>query len=382
MSVIPMREPTPMKNTNMNSSTRRMQTRRAAAGFTLLEFLVAMSMFIVIGGAVFELFRQNAPIFNMQQTLAGLNLQMQNAVTQLQQDLVNAGSGYYTGANIPTWPVGVTIINSDTSQANCFTASTFTYGSTCFDTLNIITTDSVTTPSHPGTGGANCVNSNSSPFVVQPPTGFTATTYATHFKSGDELLLVNSTGQQMTTITLTAAGTVSGSNVQLSFNATNSDGTNSTSNDPLGITTHANSGDNPSSLFGIQYCNADWVLRLQPITYSVSTATASDPQLMRTQNGTSNLIADQIIGFRVGAALWNDTHETDAQAYNYNASTFGTGYDFTLVRSVRVSMIGRTTPGATGIFNFQNGFDGGPYQILPAVVVVNPRNLTMDGTQQ
>jgi hypothetical protein len=182
---------------------------------------------------------------------------------------------------------------------------------------------------------------------------------------------------------LTAGGTVSGANIQLSFDDTSASGTNTTANDPLGITTHPNAGDNPSNLFGTQYCASDWVLRLQPITYSVTTANSADPQLMRTQSGTANLVADQVIGFRVGAAIWNDLTLTTGQTYNYNASTYGVdGYDFTLVRSVRVSMIGRATPGEGGVFNYQNGFDGGPYRILPAVVVVNPRNLTMDGTEQ
>ena len=100
------------------------------------------------------------------------------------------------------------------------------------------------------------------------------------------------------------------------------------------------------------------------------------------QSGTTNVLAQQIIGFRIGAALWNDTHNTDSQPYSYQASLFGTGYDFTIVRSVRVSIIGRTAPGATGIYNYQNSFDGGPYQVLGAAVVVNPRNLSMaDSTQ-
>jgi hypothetical protein len=40
-------------------------------------------------------------------------------------------------------------------------------------------------------------------------------------------------------------------------------------------------------------------------------------------------------------------------------------------------LIARTPLGATGLYNYQNGFDGGPYEILGAAIVVNPRNLSM-----
>jgi hypothetical protein len=126
----------------------------------------------------------------------------------------------------------------------------------------------------------------------------------------------------------------------------------------------------------------------------VDTSNPANPLLDRKQSGTTNVLAQQIIGFRVGASLWNHTSDTDGQPYIYQACKFGTdgcpadggvapnGYDFTIVRSVRVSIIGRTTPGATGIYNYQNSFDGGPYQVMGAAVVVNPRNLSMaDSTQ-
>jgi|CZKC01.1.fsa_nt_gi hypothetical protein len=355
------------------SNNRSLKTARIA-GFSLLELMLAISMFLVIGGAAFMLFRQAVPIYSQQQNLASVDIGVQNAVSQLQQDLVNAGTGYYSGANIPSWPVGVTIVNqSDT--ASCVTGSPWTYSAGCFDTLNIITSDPNTPPEHPQT-----VNTNTSTSLLLSTPGLTAaqlTALAADYKSGDELLVVNASGLLMTTIRLTAAGSVSSGNVKLQFSSTNSDGTNAAANDPLAISTHSTLADNGAAVFGVSYTTTDWILRLQPITYQVNVANPANPVLQRVQSGTTNVLAQQIIGFRIGATLWNDTHDTDAQPYNYQASTFGTGYDFTIVRSVRVSIIGRTTPGTSGVYNYQNSFDGGPYQVLGAAVVVNPRNLSM-----
>jgi prepilin-type N-terminal cleavage/methylation domain-containing protein len=64
-------------------------------GFTLVELMVAMAMLVVVGGATLSLFSSHAPYFNQQQNMASLNIAMQDAVTQMQLDLVNAGTGYY-----------------------------------------------------------------------------------------------------------------------------------------------------------------------------------------------------------------------------------------------------------------------------------------------
>jgi Tfp pilus assembly protein PilW len=372
-----------------NSHTRPRVGSRRIAGFTLIEFMAAMGIFMVVGGAAFLLFRQDVPLFNQQQNLAGLNIAVQNAVTQIQQDVVNAGTGFYTGTSLPSWPVGVTIVNTTSSSGSPCQGSNYTYNATCFDTLAIITTDPNTPAEHLGASGG-CVATTATSVVLYTPT-LTAgqvTTLATDYKSGDELMLVKSDGSQATTVKLSAAGSVSGGAVKLSINSTNSDGSNSSTNDPLGITTvsAANvSRDDGFSIYGTSFCNSDWILRLQPITYSVDTTniaggSTSNPKLIRTQGGTSSVVEEQVIGFRVGACLWNGiTTDTTNPKYNYNASTFGAspGSDFTLIRSVRVSLIARTPLGATGLYNYQNGFDGGPYEILGAAIVVNPRNLSM-----
>ena len=223
---------------------------------------------------------------------------MRNAVAQIQLDVANAGTGYYPGTNFPDWPVGVTIVNSNPASA-CNTPSTYTYSSTCFDTLNIIATDPNTPPSHPDNGafafnGTDCVATTASPIYAYPPTGTTAAALASDYHNGDQLLLVDTANSKITTILLsglTGTGgtattfTASGSTgVKLTFNVTNSDGTNTTTNDPLTITTCLVSttpcpaGDlNPK--LNTSFCSTDWILRLAPITYQVSTANAADPPL-------------------------------------------------------------------------------------------------------
>ena len=113
------------------------------------------------------------------------------------------------GNEIPDWPVGVTIVNSNPSSA-CNTPATFTYSSTCFDTLNIITTDSNTPPAHPDNGGftfngADCIVTTASPIYVypQPASGLrrrAAAALAGDYHNGDQLLLVDTANSKMTTI--------------------------------------------------------------------------------------------------------------------------------------------------------------------------------------
>jgi len=379
----------------------------------LIEFMVSMSIFTIVMAAVFTLFRKNDPLFSQQQSVVGLNLALQGAVTQMELDGVNAGTGYYSGSNIPNWPIGITIQNTVPVTGQCGDNATFTYAATCFDTLNFITADPNTPPQHLGTAG-NFIDTTVSPMSLYTP-GLTAaqlTALAANYHSGDELMLVAVDGSTMTTVKLTANGSVAAGAVSLSFVPTLGPassppcaGCNTAANDYLGITSSTDSSDNNghtqlSNVFG----NSDWILRLAPVTYSVSTANTADPQLMRTQAGVTTLVADQVIGFRIGASLFNDTLNTDSSSssipagctstsdtslsggnygtYNYNACSYGysTGgtYDFSLIRSIRVSIIGRTNPAANNsAITFRNTFDTGPYQIQGLSIVINPRNLSM-----
>jgi hypothetical protein len=189
---------------------------------------------------------------------------------------------------------------------------------------------------------------------------------AADFHTGDQILLVKSDGSQMTTTILTSDGLISGGKVKLEHNPTGADGTNTIALDPLAL---SNSAD--SNKLGTQFCNTDWVLKIAPITYSVDASDPTDPKLVRTQNGQPSVIAEQIVGFKVGASVWNGTTDN---TYSFDAASYN--HDWSLIRAVRVSMIGRT-PTDMGS-SFRNSFDGGPYKIQSISVVINPRNLSMN----
>lgn len=355
-----------MAYTHMRSIKIQVQkSGKPASGFSLIELMVAMAVFMVVGAAAVSLVKKHIPIFTSQQNQTGLNISMRNAVAQMQIDVVNAGTGYYQGVNIPSWPIGITIVNS-LPGTGCYNAAANTYGSTCFDTLNVISVDQNTPPSNPQDIGANCVSTTSSSLFVTPIGATTLATLASDFHAGDQILLVKSDGSQMTTTILTSDGQVTGGKVKLAHNPTGVNGLNTVSNDPLAL---SNSAD--SNKLGEQFCTTDWVLKLAPITYRVDASDPTDPKLVRTQGGQTNVIAEQIIGFKVGASIWNGT--TDG-SYNFDSSTYA--YDWPLIRSIRVSMIGRTA--ADGASTFRNTFDGGPYKIESVSVVINPRNLSMN----
>jgi prepilin-type N-terminal cleavage/methylation domain-containing protein len=337
----------------------------SSAGFSLVELMVAMAIFLVVGGAAVELAKRHVPLFTAQQNQTGLNLAMRNGVAQMQIDVVNAGTGYYQGVNIPSWPIGITVLNS-AAGTGCFDAAANTYTSTCFDTLNVIAMDQNTPPSNPSDIASNCVSTTSSTLFVTPVGATTLSQLAADFHTGDQILVVKSDGSQMTTTILTSDGLISGGKVKLEHNPTGADGTNSIALDPLALT---NSAD--SNKLGTQFCNTDWVLKISPITYSVDASDPTDPKLIRTQGGQPSVIAEQIIGFKVGASIWNGTTDN---TYSFDAASYN--HDWSLIRSVRVSMIGRTQ---TDMGNtFRNSFDGGPYKIQSISVVINPRNLSMN----
>ena len=349
-------------------------------GFTLLELMVATVIFLIVSAAAFSLFSKHQPLFKSQQNMAALNISMRNAVSQLQLDVINAGSGYYQGINVPDFPIGLTIENNTTTPCN--TPSTFTYGPNCFDQLNIIAIDSTVPPAHPTDSGSNCVSTTSSILFANPVSPTTLAQLAADYHSGDEVLVVKADGSQMTTAVLSKDGKVAGGKVQLQHNPTAGDGSNST--DPAGITTYAN------NKLGTQFCSSDWILKMTPITYKVDTSTPSDPKLIREQpSGSANdvVLAEQIIGFKVGAIIWNSCVSSctsdDGSTYIYDDSTYTSGgvsvpHDYSLIRSIQIEVIGRTTPNPDATYRYRNGFDGGSYQIQAASVVVNPRNLTMN----
>jgi prepilin-type N-terminal cleavage/methylation domain-containing protein len=384
----------------MTKLTKRIP-RPGTQGFTILELLVATLIFLVIAAAALGLFSAQQPLMNRQQNASGLNIAMRNTVAQMQLDMVNAGTGYYPGTNIPDWPIGVTIVNSNPASP-CNTPATFSYSAACFDQVNVIAADPNTPAAHPDNGGfafngTDCIVTTASPIYAYPPAGTTAAALASDYHNGDQLLLVDAANSKITTIqlsgmtgtggtatTFTAAGATG---VKLTFNPTNADGTNTAANDPLSITTCLVStlpcpaaSLNPK--LNTSFCSTDWILRLAPITYQVDTSVPADPKLVRVQAGVASTLAEQVIGFKVGAVAWNAT--SDAIPYSYNAPNTSTatpaGYSnmWWLIRSVQVSLIARTTPVTDPTYTYRNAFDGGPYEIESELAVVNPRNMSMN----
>lgn len=380
---------------------RNAKKNHRAQGFTLIELLVAMGLFALIAGGALTLFSGNLPVYVAQQNQAGLNIAIRNAMSQMQNDIVNAGSGYYTGTNIPDWPVGVTIQNNVSTTA-CNTPATYTYGPNCFDQINVITTDKNTPPAHLTDAtlaslATDCEVTTGTSIYVLSNAGTTlaqATAQAADYLSGDELLLVTQANSALTTVHLTAngavatVGTLHGVKLSITANTTPaspSTGTNSATADPLGITTHYN------AKLGTSFCATDWIMRLTPIEYYVDTTIPTDPiltrQVVSAGADTDAQLAEQMVGLKIGADLYNTSDDCPI-AYYYNAAqypatggTCSTGtdaYDFTRIRSVRISMIARTTPETDPTYVFRNSFDGGPYQVEGVSIVVDPRNLTMN----
>jgi prepilin-type N-terminal cleavage/methylation domain-containing protein len=318
---------------------------RRSSGFSLLELMIAMAVFVIIGGAAMTLFRQNTNLFTDQQGTTALNINLRNALTQIQNDVVNAANGYNAISPTAGWPFGITVVNANPG----------------YDTLNVLVPamGASTVPA------ATCVLTNNGFAAVTPPAGSTAANYPLN----TELLFLNTTGNQFTTSRLTGAAAGAGGLVNLTFIPT--DATGIYAADPLKISNQAmptNSTDQLSN----QFCAGSAVVPLNQTTYSVDAATNS---LNRLQAGAAqpDVIADQIIGFKVGVSQFNNALITSG-AYVYdNTKTLTRA-----TRSIRVSMIGRTPPNQWSGTKFANSFDGGNYKIEALSLVINPRNLSMN----
>ena len=366
---------------------RECHIRQSWAGFSLMELMVALAIFMIIGASAVSLVRRHVPLASSAQNQVGLNMALRNAIAQMEVDVVNAGTGYYPGANIADWPIGVTIVNN--VNGACNNAANFTYGANCFDQLNVVAADTNVPPLHPSssaTAAADVDTSVNTAVYLTPPPGITPANFATNFHTNDELLWLhtNTSGRStLTTTILNADGAVQGSTVKLTFPVTGTNGVNAA--DPLMI---ANSGDatTSGSVLWTSFSAAnDWVIKLNPITYRVDISTPTNPKLVRQQGGNTDVVAEQIIGFRIGASarigLVDEPYSfNSAAASPANGCTANCGYenDWSQVRAVRISLIGRTPPNNDPTDTFRNSFDGGPYRIQGASVTINPRNLSMN----
>jgi hypothetical protein len=233
--------------------------------------------------------------------------------------------------------------------------------------------------------------------TIAPVAPVTAAQLIAGFTSGSQVLFIHvgTSGTTMTTAILSANAAAAGANVALTYGPTNATGTNNAApiNDRLNLTLIANVDPAlvPTTLTDSFCSGTDWVVKVAQISYSVDTAIdPTGPTLVRTENGVENPIASQIIGFKVGAAtvvLNGGAVSGSSAAYCYNsASTTAPCYDnqFDEVRSVRISLIGRTPPKLYSNSNvnsttlFTNSFDGQPYKIQALSIIVNPRNLSMN----
>lgn len=380
---------------------RQKHTRGGCAtegGYSLVELLVALAVFSIFSAAAFGVFSRQQPLFKMQQGQVATNISLRNAIAQLQMDVVNAGTRYFVGINIPSSPVGVTINNNIVGAgSSCYNATTQTYTATCFDILHIIAINGNVVPIQAtnaagGSLGSNCSDTSTGTAYGRAAPGLTVAQTAALYFQNDQLLFVNGAGLLITTVVLTANATQGVNAVQFTFNPTSGPnpgpaGMNTSQFDPLGISTHALSttvttpyGTRNAVTLGNQFCGSDWILKLAPITYSVDTSTnPSDPTLLRqVSGGTPAVIMDQIVGFKVGASVWNNLQNTTNPQYYYDPSQYPAPYDYSSVRAIRVSLIARTPPSTDPNYSFRNSFDHGPYQLLGSSVVINPRNQSMN----
>jgi hypothetical protein len=368
-----------------------------------MELMIAMTVFLVVGAAAMSLFKQHAALFNDQQYQIGLNVSLRNALSQMEADVVNAGTGWYNAAsNISSWPIGITITNNTLGGAACHVAGSSTYNAPCFDQLNIIAPDPNTPPGQvfvapnlPSCGSS--VLTTSGTMTIAPVAPATAAQLVAGFTNGSQVIFVHvgTSGTLMTTALLTANAVAAGPNVNLTYGPTLGNGTNNAApvNDKLNLTVNPNVDLNliPTTLTDLFCGGSDWVVKVAPITYSVDTAIdPTGPTLVRTENGQENAIASQIIGFKVGAStvvLNGAAVASSSAAYCYNSgSTTSPCYDnqYDQVRSIRISVIGRTPPKLYSNSNvysptlFTNSFDGQPYKIQALSIIVNPRNLSMN----
>ena len=272
---------------------------RRSAGFTLIELMIAMTVFLVIGAAAMSLFKQHASLFNDQQYQIGLNVSLRNALSQMEADVVNAGTGWYNAANISSWPIGITIVNNIAGGAACHLAGSSTYNAPCFDH----TEHHRPRPHHapgPGLRGAR-----------HPGLRHTRPDYQRHddhrscgsrpplrslisgFTSGSQVVFIHvgTSGTLMTTAILSANAAAAGANVNLTYGATNANGTNNAApaNDRLNLTLTANVDPAliPTTLTDSFCSGTDWVVKVAPIQllrrYRLSIPLV--PTLVRTENG-------------------------------------------------------------------------------------------------
>jgi prepilin-type N-terminal cleavage/methylation domain-containing protein len=416
---------------------RALGPRHGAQGFTLIELMVAMLVFLVVAGTAFSVFNEHMKLVTHQENLSAVNLALRNATSELQMDLSGAGQNLL--GTLGNFSTGVVIQNNvpGTAAACTPTGADYRYPvpSACFDSLTIF-------GPHPGcaaTGGQEPpvlvmqdpngpqedVSANVNSYGADPKGPNAAD--AGCFKNGDEVLVIEVpiNGQALpcplsfciSAVTLTADGAFNAATglVQLQHTLTAGNGgpagcPGAGCTDPQGViyNPNANGGTNFVQALWQKFSNNNTYFvdiggANSAITYSVvkNPQNPDDTQLQRCDSNGCAVLADQVVGFKVGAALWNNEqlNQPDIANYFFDSSQYcsdwfagancnGTPptpndpYDFSLIRAVRVSMVGRTPPQEDPtIAKFANGFDGGPYLVQQSSVVVDLRNMSIGDFQ-
>jgi len=418
-------------NTGISSNSESRHGRfHAQRGFSLTELIIAMAVFVVVAGAAFSLFGQQAEIATQQQNLSGVNVGLRNGISQMEMDMAGGGGNLLSGVvNATPFYMSVIINNNIPGVAATCTPNTTNWSypipSACFDSYTILSPNNSLAKPCTTAGGvqappltlvtATQVNVSTAQTVqANDANNVTAnnTADASCYKSGDEVLLLQFSTSAcdvsvvqlhycMNVATLTHDATAGVPiTLQLSAADTQADDPMGIMYTPGGLTYFANSQAN-------LYPNGSYIVDIgtgsNAITYAVmaNPSNANDPQLVRCPGmscttANAQVVTDQLIGFKVGADLWNakNASATDIANYIYNGAQYCSDaqagvdctvsppvaydpYDFTLVRAVRVSLIGRTNPliNPTGAV-FLNGFDNGPYFVQQAATVVDLRNLS------
>jgi prepilin-type N-terminal cleavage/methylation domain-containing protein len=363
--------------------------RKHDTGFSLVELMVAMAVFLVVGGAAVGLVKRHMPLFNTAQNQTNLNISLRNAVAQLQMEVVNAGTGFGGAGAVAFSPMGVTIGKATDNTCK----GTATYISACFDSLRLIQVDTTLPIMAPSADAAATTAIDTSDsvkgktiFLTLPgnPAGATAaqyTTWAGSLKQGTELMFVQGgtdagpSGQpSIAIIVLQADAVQNGNSIQLSFTTapTVAGGIPVVVPDPLRIYDAGENGRFTTTFSP----GLDYVVKLVAgATYSVDATDGTNPKLIRTSAaGAQDVIAEQIIGFTVGA--WSSQKVVGgvpAPGYTTNPSDYGS--DWASVRSIQIQLVARATPNTDKSSTFKNAYDQGNYQVQGMSVVINPRNL-------
>jgi type II secretory pathway pseudopilin PulG len=379
-----------------NLSLRKPVVRKLVAGFSLVELMVAMGVFMVVGGAAIALVQKHMPLFNTAQNQTNLNITLRNAVAQFQMEVVNAGTGFAGSTPTTFSPMGVTI--SKATSTACKT--TATYVAACFDQFTLISVDSTLPLLAPtdSTLVGTADTSKSTLFLINPAGGTAAnyTAWAALLPAGTELMFVQGgtdipAGQALISIVTVASAAPNTNSIQITttsqtktiscpagtFAPGQASGTPDTTDvlqDPLRIYDAAECG----RFTGTFNPGLDYVVKLVAgATYKVDASNPANPKLVRTNAGGTDVIAEQIIGFTVGA--WSSAKCPSpcagAPTPGYTTNPLDYSKDWASIRSLQVQLVARATPNSDNANTFQNVYDGGNYQVQGVSVVVNPRNL-------